>query len=78
VYVVKARVADFIQTDLRGALARHYRKYAIIEEGMEVRQGDDAGFIKFGSSRYLFPLGTTKVEVKLQQKKCCWKQTVLH
>jgi phosphatidylserine decarboxylase len=38
------------------------------EEGMQVRQGTDAGFIKFGSRVDLFlPLGTN-VTVSLNQK----------
>lgn len=51
---------------IAGALARRIVNYA--EEGTFVRQGADAGFIKFGSRVDLFlPLGT-KVEVQLNQK----------
>jgi phosphatidylserine decarboxylase len=47
-------------------LAKRIVNYA--EEGMNVRQGDDAGFIKFGSRVDLyFPLGTD-VQVKIGQK----------
>ncbi|MFQ3173222.1 MAG: phosphatidylserine decarboxylase [Flavobacterium sp.] len=49
-----------------GALARRIVNYA--EEGMQVVQGTDAGFIKFGSRVDLFlPLGTP-VNVVLNQK----------
>ena len=56
---------EILYRQIAGALARRIVNYA--EEGMEVRQGDDAGFIKFGSRVDLFfPIGT-KVEVALQQ-----------
>ena len=42
---------------IAGALARRIVNYA--QEGKTVRQGDDAGFIKFGSRIDLFlPIGT--------------------
>jgi len=51
---------------IAGALARRIVNYA--EEGMQVIQGEDAGFIKFGSRVDLYlPLGT-EVNVKLNQK----------
>lgn len=51
---------------IAGALARRIVNYA--EEGMQVIQGEDAGFIKFGSRVDLFlPLGTT-INVALNQK----------
>ncbi|WP_348810955.1 phosphatidylserine decarboxylase family protein [Flavobacterium maritimum] len=51
---------------IAGALARRIVNYA--EEGMQVIQGTDAGFIKFGSRVDLFlPLGTP-VNVILNQK----------
>lgn len=51
---------------IAGALARRIVNYA--EEGMQVIQGTDAGFIKFGSRVDLFlPLGT-EINVKLNQK----------
>jgi phosphatidylserine decarboxylase len=49
-----------------GALARRIVNYA--EEGMQVAQGTDAGFIKFGSRVDLFlPIGTP-INVVLNQK----------
>jgi len=51
---------------IAGALARRIVNYA--QEGMQVVQGEDAGFIKFGSRVDLFlPLGT-KINVVLNQK----------
>jgi len=57
---------EILYRQIAGALARRIVNYA--EEGQEVIQGDDAGFIKFGSRVDLYlPLGT-KVDVVLQQK----------
>lgn len=51
---------------IAGALARRIVNYA--EEGMQVIQGEDAGFIKFGSRVDLFlPIGTP-INVALNQK----------
>lgn len=51
---------------IAGALAKRIVNYA--KEGQQAVQGDDAGFIKFGSRVDLFlPLGT-KVDVVLNQK----------
>ena len=51
---------------IAGALARRIVNYA--EEGMQVTQGEDAGFIKFGSRVDIFlPLGTP-INVVLNQK----------
>ncbi|MDC1285761.1 phosphatidylserine decarboxylase, partial [Flavobacteriaceae bacterium] len=50
---------------IAGALARRIVNYA--QEGQDVVQGTDAGFIKFGSRVDLyFPLGT-KINVELDQ-----------
>jgi phosphatidylserine decarboxylase len=65
---------EILYRQIAGALARRIVNYA--EEGQEVTQGDDAGFIKFGSRVDIYlPLGT-KVEVKLQQK-AVGNQTVI-
>lgn len=51
---------------IAGALARRIVNYA--EEGMQIVQGTDAGFIKFGSRVDLFlPIGTP-IDVVLNQK----------
>ena len=48
---------EVLYRQIAGAVARRIVNYA--EEGMEVEQGTDAGFIKFGSRIDLFlPLGT--------------------
>lgn len=48
---------EIIYRQIAGAVARRIVNYA--KEGTEVKQGDDAGFIKFGSRVDLFlPLGT--------------------
>ncbi|MGG7036867.1 MAG: phosphatidylserine decarboxylase family protein [Flavobacterium sp.] len=57
---------EILYRQIAGALAKRIVNYA--EVGMQVVQGNDAGFIKFGSRVDVYlPLGT-QVEVKLQQK----------
>ena len=57
---------EILYRQIAGALARRIVNYA--QEGMQVIQGEDAGFIKFGSRVDLFlPLGTT-INVGLNQK----------
>jgi phosphatidylserine decarboxylase len=65
--VIENRVfGEIMYRQIAGALAKRIVNYA--EEGMNVRQGDDAGFIKFGSRVDLyFPLGTN-LNVTLNQK----------
>ncbi|NMH26996.1 phosphatidylserine decarboxylase family protein [Flavobacterium silvaticum] len=65
--VVENRLfGEVLYRQIAGALAKRIVNYA--KEGMQVVQGTDAGFIKFGSRVDLyFPIGT-KVEVKLGQK----------
>jgi len=65
--VIENRVfGEILYRQIAGALAKRIVNYA--EEGMQVRQGDDAGFIKFGSRVDMyFPLGTT-INVSLNQK----------
>ena len=56
---------EILYRQIAGALARRIVNYA--EVGMQVIQGQDAGFIKFGSRVDLFlPLGT-KINVKLNE-----------
>jgi phosphatidylserine decarboxylase len=65
---------EILYRQIAGALARRIVNYA--EEGPEVTQGDDAGFIKFGSRVDIFlPIGT-QVAVQLQQK-AVGNQTVI-
>ena len=57
---------EILYRQIAGALARRIVNYA--ESGTQVKQGDDAGFIKFGSRVDLFfPIGT-KINVKLNEK----------
>jgi phosphatidylserine decarboxylase len=57
---------EILYRQIAGALAKRIVNYA--KEGTMVVQGDDAGFIKFGSRVDLFlPLGT-KLNVKLNDK----------
>lgn len=57
---------QILYRQIAGALARRIVNYA--KEGMQVVQGTDAGFIKFGSRVDLFlPLGTP-INVELNQK----------
>lgn len=56
---------EVLYRQIAGALARRIVNYA--EEGMQVIQGTDAGFIKFGSRVDLFlPIGT-QINVKLNE-----------
>lgn len=65
--VIENRIfGEILYRQIAGALARRIINYA--EEGMQVIQGTDAGFIKFGSRVDLFlPLGT-KINVQLNEK----------
>ena len=66
VVVESATFGAVLYRQIAGALARRIVNYA--QEGMQVVQGTDAGFIKFGSRVDLFlPLGTP-VNVVLNQK----------
>ena len=57
---------EVLYRQIAGALARRIVNYA--KEGMQVIQGEDAGFIKFGSRVDLYlPIGT-EINVKLNQK----------
>jgi phosphatidylserine decarboxylase len=65
---------EVLYRQIAGALARRIVNYA--EVGQEVVQGDDAGFIKFGSRVDIyFPIGT-KVDVALNQN-AVGNQTVI-
>ena len=57
---------EILLRQIAGALAKRIKNY--LEVGQSVQQGEDFGFIKFGSRVDLFlPLGT-KLEVELNQK----------
>jgi phosphatidylserine decarboxylase len=74
VVIESKEFGEILYRQIAGALARRIVNYA--EEGTQVRQGDDAGFIKFGSRvDMFFPLGT-KIDVKLQQNAVA-NQTII-
>lgn len=59
------KFGDILYRQIAGALARRIVNYA--EEGQSVQQGEDAGFIKFGSRVDLFLPLKAAVAVKLNQ-----------
>ena len=66
VVVENQKIGKVLYRQIAGALARRIVNYA--KKDMNVVQGNDAGFIKFGSRVDLFlPLGT-KLNVNLDQK----------
>ena len=66
VVIENSYFGDILYRQIAGALARRIVNYA--QEGMQVVQGTDAGFIKFGSRVDIFlPLGT-QVNLTLNQK----------
>ncbi|MGL2964748.1 phosphatidylserine decarboxylase family protein [Flavobacterium sp. RSB2_4_14] len=66
VVIETVEFGEILYRQIAGAVARRIVNYA--EEGMQVVQGEDAGFIKFGSRVDLFlPLGT-KINVNLNDK----------
>lgn len=66
VVVKSSEFGEVLYRQIAGAVARRIVNYA--EEGQEVFQTSDSGFIKFGSRVDVFlPLGT-KINVKLKQK----------
>ena len=73
------KFGEILYRQIAGALARRIINYA--EEGESVQQGDDAGFIKFGSRVDLFLPLDCAVTVKLNQKviggKTCIASTVV-
>jgi phosphatidylserine decarboxylase len=67
---------EILYRQIAGAVARRIVNYA--EEGTQVTQGEDAGFIKFGSRVDLFlPLGTS-IDVKVNDVVKGGVQTIAH
>lgn len=65
--VIKNEIAgEVLYRQIAGALAKRIVNYA--EEGKEIVQGSDSGFIKFGSRVDVFLPLNTKVNVKLNDK----------
>lgn len=65
VVVANPTYGSILYRQVAGALAKRIVNYA--EEGMQVIQGEDAGFIKFGSRVDLYLPLDTKINVKLNQ-----------
>lgn len=66
VVVNSSEFGEVLHRQIAGAVAKRIVNYA--EEGQEVSQASDSGFIKFGSRVDIFlPLGT-KINVELNQK----------
>lgn len=78
VVVRTPKFGEILYRQIAGAMARRIVNYA--EEGESVQQGEDAGFIKFGSRVDLFLPLDCAVTVKLNQKvkgaKTCIASTV--
>ena len=66
IVVENFKFGKVLYRQIAGALARRIVNYA--EEGHNVVQGSDAGFIKFGSRVDLFLPLDTKLNIKLNQK----------
>jgi len=66
VVIKTPKFGDILYRQIAGALARRIVNYA--EEGQNVQQGEDAGFIKFGSRVDLFLPLDCAITVKLNQK----------
>ncbi len=65
--VIENKIAgEVLYRQIAGALAKRIVNYA--EEGMEIVQGSDSGFIKFGSRVDVFLPLNTKINVKLNDK----------
>jgi phosphatidylserine decarboxylase len=66
IVIENSTFGEVLYRQIAGALARRIVNYA--KTGQQVTQGDDAGFIKFGSRVDIFlPIGT-KINVSLNQK----------
>ena len=64
--VIKNKVfGDILYRQIAGALARRIVNYA--SEGKEIKQGDESGFIKFGSRLDIFLPLKTKVNVGIKE-----------
>ena len=74
--VIETENAEILMRQIAGALAKRIKYY--VNEGDQVEQGKDMGFIKFGSRVDLYlPLGT-KIEVELNQKVKGNKTIIAH
>ena len=65
IVIKTSKFGEILYRQIAGALARRIINYA--KKGDEVKQGDDAGFIKFGSRVDLFLPLNTPIDVVLNQ-----------
>ena len=65
VVIKTSKFGEILYRQIAGALARRIVNYA--KEGDEVKQGDDAGFIKFGSRVDLFLPLNTPIDIVINQ-----------
>tara|TARA_B100000963_G_C22505780_1_gene615946 strand:+ start:66 stop:710 length:645 start_codon:yes stop_codon:yes gene_type:complete len=64
--VIKNKVfGEVLYRQIAGALARRIVNYATV--GREIKQGDESGFIKFGSRLDIFLPSDTKLNVRMNQ-----------
>ena len=66
IVVENPSIGEILYRQIAGAVARRIVNYA--EEGQQVIQGEDAGFIKFGSRIDIFVPLDMKIHVELDQK----------
>lgn len=66
VVVENSKAGEILYRQIAGAMAKRIVNYA--EEGQEVQQGSDSGFIKFGSRVDVFLPLNTKINVNLKDK----------
>ena len=66
IVVENPSIGEILYRQIAGAVARRIVNYA--EEGQQVIQGEDAGFIKFGSRIDIFVPLDMKIRVELDQK----------
>lgn len=64
--VIAGSKAEVLFRQIAGALAKRIVYY--VKEGQQVQQGDEMGFIKFGSRVDIYLPLTAKIDVALQQK----------
>ena len=70
------RFGEVLYRQIAGAVARRIVNYA--KEGSQVIQGEDAGFIKFGSRVDIFLPLKTSIDVKVNDKVKGGIQTIAH
>lgn len=74
--VISNGKTEILLRQIAGALAKRIKNY--LEVGQSVRQGEDFGFIKFGSRVDIFLPLDTKIDVKLNQKVMGNKTVIAH